>query len=83
MQVSCSQLLLQGHQGVSDWKVCVSCQRPVAAKKAIASSDSINRSLVSGSMWLRVPLHSALVRLHLELQAVRSPRGSNASLGGP
>lgn len=55
MQVSCSLLLLQGHEGVSDGKVCVSCQQPVAAKKAIASSDSINRSLVSGSMWLRVP----------------------------
>lgn len=68
---------------VSDCKVCVSCQQPVAAKKAIASSDSINRSLVSGSMWLRVPLHSALVSLHLELQAMSSPRGLNTSLGGP
>lgn len=49
-----------------DSKVCGSRQPSVAAKKAIAFSDYINRSLVSRSMRLRVPLQSALVKLDLE-----------------
>lgn len=63
---------------LSDWKVCVSCQLQVAAKKAIAFCDYINRSLVSGSMWLRVPLHLALVKPHLEAECCEEP-----SLGAP
>lgn len=49
----------------SDSKVCAAVSH-MAAKKTIAFSDYINRSLVSGLMWLRVPLQSALVKLYLE-----------------
>lgn len=50
----------------------------VAAKKAIAFCDYINRSLVSGSMWLRAPLHLALVKPYLETGRCEEP-----SLGAP
>lgn len=63
---------------LSDGKVCVSCQLRVAAQKAIAFCDYINRSLVSGSMWLRVPLHLALVKPHLEAECCEE-----LSLGAP
>lgn len=58
---------------LSDCKVFVSCQLQVAAKKAIAFCDYINRSLVSGSMQLRVPLHLALVKLYLEPGCCEDP----------
>lgn len=67
MEVLGLQLLLRGGQGViSDRKICASRQAQVAAKKAIAFPDYINRSLVSRSMWLRMLLHSALVKQHLK-----------------
>lgn len=58
---------------LSDYTVCVSCQLQVAAKKAIAFCDYINRSLVSGSMGLRVLLHLALVKLYLEPGCCEEP----------
>lgn len=66
---SCSR----GAVWVSPSKVCVSRQPQVAAKKAIAFSDYINRGLVSGSMRLRVPLHSALVKLYLKPKHQKGP----------